>query len=109
MQLTADQGFVELDTNEPATLGFPGLYTGSWTLNTMTGRVVWEKSGNITRVWADDLQFSYQDNTRLTGAFELRLDRAGDDYLGLRSGVQNGKAGMLAEFVPAKSGERRAL
>ena len=102
LQLTADQGFVELDTNEPATLGFPGLYTGSWTLNTMTGRVAWEKAGNITRVWADDLQFSYQDNTRLTGAFELRLDRAGDDYLGLRVGVQNGKAGMLAEFVPAK-------
>ncbi|HBM51094.1 MAG TPA: hypothetical protein DD385_13255, partial [Marinobacter sp.] len=102
LQLTADQGFVELDTNEPATLGFPGLYAGSWTLNTMTGRVAWVQAGNLTRVWADDLQFSYQDNTRLTGAFELRLDRAGDDYLGLRVGVQNGQAGMLAEFVPAK-------
>ena len=65
-------------------------------LNTMTGRC--EKSGNITRVWADDLQFSYQDNTRLTGAFELRLDRAGDDY---------GPSGAASrrecwEFVPKK-------
>ena len=102
LQLTANQGFVELDTHQPATLGFPELYTGSWTLNAMTGRVSWQVSGGVSRVWADDLAFSYQDNTRLAGAFELRLDRAGDDYLGLRVGVENAKAGMLAEFVPSK-------
>src|SRR5690554_7392482 len=68
----------------------------------MTGRVSWQVSGGVSRVRADDLVFSYQDNTRLTGAFELRLDRAGDDYLGLRVGVENAEAGMLAEFVPSK-------
>ncbi|OZC37907.1 hypothetical protein B9Q17_15305 [Marinobacter vinifirmus] len=102
LQLTADQGFVELDTHQPVTLGFPELYTGSWTFNAMTGRVSWQVSGGVSRVRADDLVFSYQDNTRLTGAFELRLDRAGDDYLGLRVGVENAEAGMLAEFVPSK-------
>src|SRR5690554_8127539 len=77
LQLTADQGFVELDTHQPVTLGFPELYTGRWTFNAMTGRVSWQVSVGFSRVRADDLVISYQYNTRLTGAFELRLDRAG--------------------------------
>lgn len=103
LELSASEGFVELDTRQLATLGFPGLFNTDWQFNSMTGRVAWHRDKGITRVWADNLEFGYQADTRLTGAFELRLDKAGDDYLGLRVGVENGKAEMLADFVPARA------
>jgi len=102
LQLTADQGFVELDTQVPAVLGFPDLYFSNWTFDRMAGRVAWQIDGDITRVRADNLAVSYRDDARLTGAFELRLDKAGEDYLGLNIGLENGRADMLPDFVPGK-------
>jgi uncharacterized protein YhdP len=100
--MAASSGHVTLDTSGPAYLGFPQLFTSDWLLDSMAGTVSWELAGPITRVFADDLRFTYADRTRLTGAFDLRLDRFGEDNLGLRVGVENGDASMLAEFVPAK-------
>jgi uncharacterized protein YhdP len=100
--MTAHSGHVTLDTSGPAYLGFPGLFTSDWLLDAITGTVSWEMVGPITRVFADDLRFIYADRTTLTGAFDLRLDRFGEDNLGLRVGVENGDASMLAAFVPAK-------
>ena len=100
--MTARSGHVTLDTTGPAYLGFPKLYDAGWGLDSMAGTVSWELVGPITRVFADDLRFTYADRTTLTGAFDLRLDRFGEDNLGLRVGVENGDASMLADFVPAK-------
>ena len=36
-------------------------------------------------------------------AFDLRLDRYGEDNLGLNVGVEGGNADMLADFVPANA------
>ena len=44
----------------------------------------------------------YGANTRLTGAFDLRMDQGGEDNLGLKVGVRDGTADMLADFVPVK-------
>ncbi|MBE0486297.1 AsmA-like C-terminal region-containing protein [Marinobacter sp.] len=103
IQLSADRGYVTLQTLQPATLGFPRLFASDWLLNTLTGTVSWELAGPITRVFANDLSFTYGERTALTGAFDLRLDRFGEDNLGLSVGVENGEAPMLADFIPVKA------
>ncbi|WP_372956011.1 YhdP family protein [Marinobacter sp.] len=82
------------------TLHFPELFAGPWTFRQATGEVGWRLDGGITRVFARDLNMTYQDQTRMEGAFDLRLDRYGEDNLGLRVSVENGQAAMLTEFVP---------
>ncbi|MBJ6137270.1 YhdP family protein [Marinobacter litoralis] len=99
-ELSAQAGYVELDAAAPVTLGFPFLFIDDWTFDSMTGRVSWLKEGSVVRVFADDLQFGYQQDTVITGAFDLKLDGQGEDNLGLRVGVENGSADMLAAFVP---------
>ncbi|KPQ28103.1 MAG: putative membrane protein [Marinobacter excellens HL-55] len=100
--MSADRGYVTLDTVQPSNLGFPGLFLTDWVLNTITGTVAWELAGPITRVFSDDLTFAYGEQTLLTGAFDLRLDKFGEDNLGLSVGVENGNASMLTDFIPAK-------
>ncbi len=84
------------------TLHFPELFAGPWTFREATGQVGWLIEGGITRVFARDLQVLYQEATRLEGAFDLRLDRYGEDNLGLNVSLENGRADMLADFVPEK-------
>ncbi len=91
---------VVLADGEQVTLGFPELFAGHWLLERMQATVAWSMDEGITRVWSDDIRMQYQQDTRLTGAFDLRLDQDGEDNLGLKVGVENGDASMLADFVP---------
>ncbi|MFV8570454.1 YhdP family protein [Marinobacter sp. SBS5] len=100
-ELSAKGGFVDLNASNPVTLGFPSLFLDEWTFDALTGRVSWLRDGSIIRVFADQLQFRFQKETLITGAFDLKLDGQGEDSLGLRVGVEDGKADMLAAFVPA--------
>ncbi len=88
--------------DEPATLGFPELFRGDWSFPELEAEVSWQLDGAITRVFSDSIHMRHGDKTRLSGAFDLRLDRNGEDNLGLRVGVENGTADMLADFVPNK-------
>ncbi|WP_323752472.1 YhdP family protein [Marinobacter sp.] len=100
-ELSANGGFVDLNAQDPVTLDFPLLFVDEWAFDAMTGRVSWLKEGSLIRVFADQLQFDFQQDTVITGAFDLKVDGQGEDSLGLRVGVENGKADMLAAFVPA--------
>ena len=102
LKLDAGGGFIELDSAHPVTLGFPQLFNTDWQFREPAGRVTWQMDGPITRVYADNLGMTYRDNTRLTGAFDLRLDKQGEDNLGLRVGVENADASRIGEFVPAR-------
>lgn len=101
LQMTAEGGSVRLsDGGGPVVLAFPDLFQGPWTFDRLTGTVAWSFDGLTTRVFADNLAMQYQKDTGLTGAFDLKLVQGGEDVLGLRIGVDNGNAGMLASFVP---------
>jgi len=101
--LTIDNnsGFVQARSDE-LSLGFPDLFRGFWSLRDLRADVAWRFEGGITRVYSDDIRMTYGDNAQLSGAFDLRMDSGGEDNLGLKVGVRNGNAGMLADFVPAK-------
>lgn len=106
------QGIIYVDQNagyvqahagvQPVTLGFPELFSSEWTLPEMAATVAWQLEGPITRVYSDDIRLSYGDKTRMTGAFDLKLEEQGESNLGLRVGVEHGDASMLAHFVPQK-------
>ncbi|KAA1176351.1 hypothetical protein FWJ25_04260 [Marinobacter salinexigens] len=103
LYLDRHSGFVRIENAEqPVNLGFPLLFSNNWSLSGAEGLVAWELDGPVTRVYADNLRMTYGENTVLNGGFDLRLDKEGEDNLGLRVGVENGRADMLAEFVPAK-------
>jgi len=103
LSLRRYSGVVELIPAESTvTLGFPRLFRGDWSFRQAEGTVAWLLDGPITRVYSDNIRLDYGDSTRLTGAFDLRMDREGEDNLGLRVGVEEGRAAMLADFVPAK-------
>ena len=101
--LRRNSGSVTLmPSGEPVTLGFPELFRDDWSFREVQGTVAWLLDGPVTRVYSDNIRMRYGDSTNLTGAFDLRMDREGEDNLGLRVGVGEGRAGMLADFVPAK-------
>lgn len=103
LYMDAASGFVRMGPESgDLSLGFPGLFSGDWRFTAARGTVAWQREGTLTRVFADDLQLQYGASAELSGAFDLRLDREGEDNLGLRIGVRNGDAGMLAAFVPQK-------
>jgi len=91
---------------EPVTLAFPELFGSVWSMPGFDASVAWKLDGPVTRVYADDIRMSYSngngEDTRLTGAFDLKLDNQGEDNLGLRIEVENGDASMLGEFIPEK-------
>ncbi|MDL0432059.1 AsmA-like C-terminal region-containing protein [Marinobacter sp. TBZ242] len=97
-----DGGYVDARSDE-LTLGFPKLYSGFWDLEGVRAGVAWRLEGDITRVYSDDIRMVHGSGAGLTGAFDLRMDRHGEDSLGLRVGVRDGTADMLAEFVPVKA------
>ncbi len=94
-------GFVRV-SNDELSLGFPDLFRGFWNLRDVRAGVAWRLEGGLTRVYADDIRMVYDTDTRLTGAFDLRMDQGGEDNLGLKVGVRDGTADMLADFVPVK-------
>lgn len=101
--LDRQKGYVRIAAEgSPASLEFPELFAGPWSFPSVEGKVAWQLEGPITRVFSDDLRMRYGDATEFEGAFDLRLDREGEDNLGLRVSMKNGNAGMLADFVPAK-------
>lgn len=102
-----------------ASLGFPQLFANAWTFDHVEAAVGWRLEGPVTRVFSDDITMHWRPDgsaasespdgadsppdsgtARLTGAFDLRLDRDGEDNLGLKVAVENGSEAMLAEFVP---------
>lgn len=95
-------GYMEARSDQ-LTLGFPDLFHGSWDVRDVRAGVAWRFEGDITRVYSDDIGVVYGDGTELAGAFDLRMDRHGEDNLGLKVGVQNGTAEMLVDFVPVKA------
>ena len=99
--MTEEGGYVEARSEE-LTLGFPDLFQGSWTLRDLRAGVAWRLEGSIVRVYSDDIEMVYGEATELAGAFDLRMDRHGEDNLGVKVGVQNGTTEMLADFVPVK-------
>lgn len=103
LQVDEKGGSVQVHAGDkPATLGFPQLFRGDWAFPEMEAEVSWQLDGPITRVFSDSIHLRYGERTRLSGAFDLRMDREGEDNLGLRVGVENGTADMLADFVPNK-------
>lgn len=99
--LDRDGGWVETDSQD-VTLGFPELFLDSWLLDRVTGRVAWRLEADGTRVFAEGLEATYQGDTRLRGAFDLRLKRYGDDNLGLAIHIEDAPAGQVGLFVPAR-------
>ncbi|WP_166264310.1 YhdP family protein [Marinobacter caseinilyticus] len=102
-QLTANQdgGRVTLASNN-AELNFPELFLEPWTFSALSATVSWVLDDHVTRVFSDNIELAYQEATAFTGRFDLRLDKQGEDTLGLQVGLQQATAGMLADFVPAK-------
>jgi len=92
-------GVVRADS-AAVTLGFPALFKGLWQLRNLSADVAWQLDGDVTRVFSDDIAMNVGPAASLTGAFDLKLVSGGEDILGLRVGVENGNASMLAEFVP---------
>ncbi|MFN2361595.1 MAG: YhdP family protein [Marinobacter sp.] len=100
--MNSEGGFVDARSDE-LTLGFPDLFRDSWALEDFRAGVAWRTEGDILRVYSDDIRMVYGGVTGLTGAFDLRMDRQGEDNLGLRVGVTDGTADMLADFVPVRA------
>ncbi|SFM40894.1 YhdP family protein [Marinobacter zhejiangensis] len=101
LEMGLRQGHVRV-LGENVTLGFPKLFRSNWSLSYADVEVGWTLDGPLTRVYSSDIHLLYQDDTELSGAFDLRMDREGEDNLGLQVAVRNGNAGMLADFVPEK-------
>ncbi|MDK8463777.1 AsmA-like C-terminal region-containing protein [Marinobacter sp. SS13-12] len=100
--MTNEGGYAQARSDE-LTLGFPDLFRNSWSLRGLRAGVAWRFEGDIIRVYSDEIGMVYGDGTELTGAFDLRMDRHGEDSLGVKVGVRNGTAEMLADFVPARA------
>ncbi|MFC4259556.1 YhdP family protein [Marinobacter lacisalsi] len=85
------------------TLTAPNLYAEPLTFSHTEGEVSWRDEGGITRVFGQDLKATYGEATHINGAFDLRLDRYGEDNLGLRIAVADAPASLLPEVLPAKA------
>ncbi|HAZ88808.1 MAG TPA: hypothetical protein DCW82_06950, partial [Marinobacter adhaerens] len=102
--LDRQRGYVRIAAGEsPVSLDFPQLFGGAWSFPVLEGEVAWLLDGAITRVFSDGVRMRYGEATELDGAFDLRMDREGEDNLGLKVSVKNGNADMLADFVPVKA------
>lgn len=102
--LDRQKGYVRIAAGEsPVSLKFPELFGSAWSFPVFEGDVAWQLDGAITRVFSDGVHMRFGEATELDGAFDLKMDREGEDNLGLRVSVKNGNAGMLADFVPVKA------
>lgn len=101
LELGRSHGTVRV-VGEDVTIGFPRLFRSSWPMSYADVRVSWDLNGPITRVYSSDIHLLYRDKTEFSGGFDLRLDREGEDNLGLQVALRHGEADLLAEFVPDK-------
>lgn len=104
LYLDRDNGYVQVVSGEtPLHLDFPQLFASPWTFPVIEGMVAWQLDGPVTRVFSDSVRMVYNEDTELESAFDLKLDREGEDNLGLRVSLTNGTAAMLEDFVPVKA------
>ncbi|TBW56818.1 TIGR02099 family protein [Marinobacter halodurans] len=101
LAMSRSTGRVSVDTAD-VTLGFPQLFMHPWSLDHVNAQVHWQIDGTSKRVWSDRIDIQYQGQTRLAGAFALKLEDPGDDTLSMRIDSWDAKASMLADFVPGK-------
>jgi uncharacterized protein YhdP len=92
-------GLVQADS-AAMTFGFPSLFRGLWDVRNFRAGVAWRFEDDAIRVYSNDIAMGVGPESRLTGAFDLKMARGGEDVLSLQVGVEDGNAGMLAEFVP---------
>ena len=78
----------------------PGLYDEPVVFDHVDGVVGWRIDGGISRVFGRDLE-TRVGSADVNGAFDLRLDRYGEDNLGLRIAVANASAERLPTFLPS--------
>lgn len=101
--LDRNNGYVRVTAGEtPMSLGFPRLFASAWTFPVVEGLIAWQLDGSVTRVFSDSVRMVLNEATEFEGAFDLKLDREGEDNLGLRVSLKNGTAEMLTDFVPGK-------
>ena len=97
-------GYVDIDTVQPPVqLSFPQLYSNGWAFSEFDGLVAWQLEDRITRVFAENLHMRQLDGPLLSGAFDLRLDKDGEDNLGLKIGVEGATEASLPDFLPDKA------
>ena len=94
-----EQGRLLLEPG-PMKLGFPELFTGPWRFDRFAGAIRWQRQPQGIRVSSDNLDARYGEQARFSGGFGLRLRPDDEDMLSLRIGVEQGRADMLADFVP---------
>ena len=94
-------GYVDARAAEqPVEIEFPELFSTRWQFPRFKALVAWQIDGTLIRVFSEDMRLSMGERTELMGGFDLRLDRHGDDNLGLRVQIENGDAAMIADLVP---------
>lgn len=64
--------------------------------------MAWQLEDGITRVFSDNIRMTQLDGPALTGAFDLKLNRAGEDNLGLKVGLEGADESALEDFIPSK-------
>lgn len=97
--MTQAGGLVRADS-ATLTLGFPRLFRGLWDFRNLTADIAWLFDDEVIRVFSSDIAMDFGQSARFTGAFDLSLGPETEDQLGLRVSLEDGNAGMLAEFVP---------
>ncbi|WP_286220334.1 YhdP family phospholipid transporter [Marinobacter apostichopi] len=103
LYVARNAGYVQIDTADtPARLSFPQLYENGWAFSQLDGLVAWQLEDGITRVFSDNIRMTQLDGPALTGAFDLKLNRAGEDNLGLKVGLEGADESALEDFIPSK-------
>ena len=92
-------GLVQADS-AAMTFGFPSLFRGLWDVRNFRAGVAWRFEVDAIRVYSNDIAMGVGPESKLTGAFDLKMVQGGEDVLSLQVGVEDGNAGMLGEFVP---------
>lgn len=82
-------------------LGFPELFTGSWTFNRMSGQLNWQRRGDGWWIGSRNLAGRYK-GAVAEAAFGLRLREAHDNTLSIKVGVADARTDMLGALVPKK-------
>ncbi|HEV8079042.1 MAG TPA: DUF3971 domain-containing protein, partial [Marinobacter sp.] len=94
-------GYVDIYAAEqPVEIEFPELFSARWQFPRFKALVAWQIDGALIRVFSEGMRLGVGAQTELVGGFDLRLDKQGDDNLGLQVRIENGDAAMIADLVP---------
>lgn len=103
LYVARNAGYVQIDTADaPVRLSFPKLYDKGWAFSELDGLVAWQLENGITRVFSDNIRMRQLDGPAFAGAFDLKLNRAGEDNLGLKVGLEGANESALEDFIPGK-------